>query len=105
MVVTEEAAAGKWCPAARIGNEAGCNRNGADFPAKPTCIGSRCMAWQWAQRLGNSFSTKPEHATEITARHPDAYETKPDALYPALVTVTVVKGLGGCGLAGDWSAS
>ena len=48
MSITEEEAKTKWCPFTRVGNEAGCNRNGDDFfAAKPNCIGSACMAWNF----------------------------------------------------------
>lgn len=53
---TEEEAAGKWCPMARVlqvadfSSAAGVNRRGAD-PGDPApacnCIGSACMVWQW----------------------------------------------------------
>ena len=46
-MLTEEEAKTKWCPFARSGNEAGCNRNGENgFAVAPHCIGSGCMAWR-----------------------------------------------------------
>lgn len=45
-MLTEEEAKAKWCPFARSGNEAGCNRNGENgFAITPHCLGSTCMAW------------------------------------------------------------
>lgn len=45
---TEDEARKCWCPFARCGNEAGCNRNGEDgFSYTPHCIASDCAAWRW----------------------------------------------------------
>ena len=65
MLVTEQEAAKKWCPFARVVID-GCaegdvpphNRmfseksealEGNHVPPWSCCIGSRCMAWQWVE--------------------------------------------------------
>ena len=53
---TENEAKTKWCPFARITNHHGTvsfnrflKRNGEVVQDDATCIGSACMAWEWAE--------------------------------------------------------
>ena len=62
MILTEEQARTKWCPAARFGEVFGpdqgtaaalaYNRSGVNkemvIPRTCRCIASECMMWQWA---------------------------------------------------------
>lgn len=70
--MTEDEAKTKWCPATRpvtpIMNE--CQSTNGSW--NHSCIGSRCMAWQWTVRLlppansltGSPFAASP--ATEVS---------------------------------------
>lgn len=55
-LLTQDQAATKWCPFARCGNAAGCNRNGISFPLDPICITAACMSWVW-------YDDENEHRT------------------------------------------
>ena len=47
--MTEEEAKTKWCPFARNGGEAGCNRL-----QSTECLGSACMAWRWSEEFADA---------------------------------------------------
>lgn len=68
--MTEEEARQKWCPFARCGDTAGCNRNGSEFELKPYCIASDCMAWRWWDTLSDDGTGVHMVPTAHRPRHP-----------------------------------
>lgn len=50
MLLTEKEAAEKWCPHARVANNATAPNRSADqrhVREQAMCIGSRCTQWRW----------------------------------------------------------
>ena len=66
MILTEDEARTKWCPAFRIsygGEGSDPHDNRGDTPGNNgRCIASRCMAWRWSgEAIGYcGLSGKPE---------------------------------------------
>jgi hypothetical protein len=65
MTYTEDEAMTKWCHAARVGSDTGCNRYSMDIDAAHAsafakCIGSNCMMWRWAQKPNPNWK-QPDH--------------------------------------------
>jgi hypothetical protein len=94
MNMTEEEARKKWCPQARLGTEASCNRaptrvDAAD-PIMARCIASECMAWRFTNK-------QPEHDLE---RHliPHLANEHSERLHQKFHRDNPLKGY--CGLAG-----
>ena len=77
--LTEEQAAEKWCPEARLSDAATFNRTGP--AANLQCIGSACMMWRWQvttlDTTTGKFITSRDVADLILAGESDRERFKP----------------------------